>query len=175
MARTRIIDRDLGFRALRRRLGVLNRKSLTIGIHSDDGGEPHEGSAVSVADVGAIHEFGAETSTGIVIPQRSWLRAGISENEAEIRRINKTVARFVVNNRRRMSPDQALDIVGEKIVSLIKKRIRGGIPPGLKASTLAKKGPDKTTPLIDSSQMINSIGHKVANVPAQPGGGGSSS
>lgn len=153
----RIIDRDLGFRALFVRLRVFQNMSLTVGIHEDDGSETHEegaGEELTTLQVAAFHEFGTDR-----IPQRSWLVAGIAENEDRIAALMKRLARSVIANRSRLDPRRALDLLGLEITQLIQARIRAGIAPPLADVTIARKG--SSTPLIDTGQLIQSIRHRI--------------
>lgn len=151
-----VIDRDLGFRALMRRLADANVSAVTVGVHSDDGENTAEGGGnLTVLDVATFHEFGTMT-----IPERSFIRAGVDQNERVIRSLIKNVSRAIVSNRKRMSPRRALEIIGADITRKIQGRIRDGIDPPLAASTLARKG-GKTTPLIDTGQLIQSITFQV--------------
>lgn len=143
-----VIDRDLGYRALIRRLGRLNAVSLTVGIHADDGGDEHGGGGASVAEVAAFHEFGTAT-----IPSRSFIGGGIDAHERELRELIKRSARRVVSNRRRLPATEAARVIGARAVALIQQRMRAGIDPPL----VARAG----VPLIDTGQLIASIRFKV--------------
>ncbi len=151
-----VTDRDLGFRALMRRLEQSGLSSVTVGVHSDEGGGPAEGGGnLTVLDVATFHEFGT-----IRTPERSFIRAGVDQNEKAIKVLIRDVTRAVISNRKRLSPRRALELIGADITRKIQGRIRDGIPPGLAASTLARKG-GKTTPLIETGQLIQSITFQV--------------
>lgn len=154
VAPSRIIDRDLGFRALFARLRLSERVNVTVGIHQDDGSEAHEGTELTVVEIAAFHEFGTNRT-----PQRSWLVEGIAENENRIIDFMKGFGRRVISNRNRLDPRRALDLLGLEITRLLQARIRAGIPPPLADVTVALKG--SSTPLIDTGQLIQSIRHKV--------------
>jgi hypothetical protein len=47
------------------------------------------------------------------------------------------------------------------VAGWMKARIAEGIPPPLAEATIARKGGGKTTPLINTGQLRNSIGYKV--------------
>lgn len=157
-----VTDRDLGFRALMRRFADANVSAVTVGVHSDEGEDAAEGGGdLTVLDVVTFHEFGTKSEEGEeIIPERSFIRAGVDQNEKAIKSLLKNVTRAVISNRKRMSPRRALEIVGADITRKIQGRIRDGIAPPLAAATLARKG-GKTTPLIDTGQLIQSITFQV--------------
>jgi hypothetical protein len=148
-----VIDRDLGFRALRRRVAATARERVTVGVHEDVGGEDH-GEGITIAEIAAFHEFGTAS-----IPERSFIRAGIDENRDRIRDLQRRLAKLVIANRTRMPPRRALELLGAKIATLIRERIRASIDPPLADSTVDRKG--SSTPLIDTGQLIQSIAFKV--------------
>lgn len=148
----RVIDRDFGLRALERRLRNARFARVTVGIHEDAG----ESGGVTIAEIGAFQEFGTRT-----IPQRSFIRQTIDMKAADIRALQRRLAKRVVRKADRMQPRQALGILGEAITSMMRARIRAGITPTLAASTLASKKSGRETPLIDTGQLIQSLSFKV--------------
>lgn len=108
----------------------------------------------TMAELGEIFEFGLGNN-----PERSWLRGYVDENEIKILQKVKRVSEQVYQGK--TSPQDAMNLLGLSVVGGIKRRIQASIPPPLAASTLKKKGPTKTTPLIDSGQWIGSITHEV--------------
>jgi hypothetical protein len=113
----------------------------------------------TMAEIGEIHEFGLGNN-----PERSWLRAYVDENASNIQAKIKRVAEAMV--KQDMTPEAGLNLLGLSVVGGIKKRIQAAIAPPLAASTLRKKGPNKTTPLINTAQFIGSISHQVVTAEA---------
>ena len=111
----------------------------------------------TMAELGEIFEFGLGNN-----PERSWLRGYMTDNRDKLLARVKIVAKKVLAGE--MTAEAGMNLLGLYAVGGIKKRIQASIPPPLSASTLKKKGPTKTTPLIDSGQWIGSISHEV--VPA---------
>lgn len=150
----RVVDRDLGWRALLRRADATGTARVLVGIHADDGAEAASGGAgQTVVAVASFHEF------GLGVPQRSWLRAGIDENRGEINKLTRRLGRAIISNRRRLSANRALDLLGLDIVAKLQARIRAGIPPENAPKTIEAKG--SSVPLIDTGQMIQSITSRV--------------
>jgi hypothetical protein len=96
----------------------------------------------------------------IMIPERSFLRAGVDENKEAIQRQLQLELKSVAAGKQ--TPAQALERVGAKIVSLIRLRMQAGIQPPLSAQTIARRagkgrGAGGDTPLIDTGQLIQGI------------------
>ncbi len=111
-------------------------------------------SSITIGEIGEIHEFGLGNN-----PVRSWLRATIDSNRAGIAERIRRVGEKVVQGS--MTKEQGLGLVGLAVVGMIQRRIAAGIEPQVTARTQARKGPDKTVPLINSGQFRASIKAKV--------------
>jgi hypothetical protein len=118
----------------------------------------------TMAELGEIFEFGLGNN-----PQRSWLRGFLSENGDKLSAKVKRVAEKVLKGE--ITAEAGMNLLGLDAVGGIKKRIQAGIQPPLAASTLARKGPNKTTPLIDSAMWIGSITHEVVPASEAKSGG----
>lgn len=114
--------------------------------------EPHEGTDLTVADVGTIHEF------GLGVPQRSFIRGWYDESQEENKRIVSVLQKQVL--RGEVTQEVALNRFGLKCVGDIQRRIVAGIEPALAQSTIDKKG--SSTPLVDTGQLRASISHEVS-------------
>lgn len=137
---------------------------ITIGIHASEGDGIHDdatfeadgaltpGAALTVAEVGAFHEFGTRN-----IPQRSFIRAwfdgAIQENKALVQ---SQLALVVAG---RLPLEQALERVALKCEADVKRRMRNRIPPPLKPETIKRKG--SSVPLIDTGQLRAAIRGKA--------------
>jgi hypothetical protein len=107
---------------------------------------------LSLLEVAVVHEFG-----GGSVPQRSFIRATIDEKRAEIERLQQHLAMQVVEGK--LSPEQALGVLGAKVAAWCKVRIAAGIAPALKPATVKRKGSSK--PLIDTGQLRSSVTWRV--------------
>lgn len=112
------------------------------------------GTGADVLLIGLVHEFGTVDSR---IPERSWLRGAYDAHHAEWSKLGGQLLAKVVEGK--LSVEKGLGLLGEKIVSDIKKHIKERIPPPLADATIEAKGSD--IPLIDTAQFINSISYKV--------------
>jgi hypothetical protein len=136
-----------GAKDTRVRVGVLESKGGSTGV---------EGAEISLAELAAIHEYGAP---GAGIPARSFLREtfqGSGGREALVNFLAK-LAKGVISER--VEVEKALDMLGAWAVAAIKNRIKAHIDPPNAPATIAAKG--SSTPLVDTGQLINSITWEV--------------
>ena len=148
-----ITDKRAKFDALIKALNV-PAVDLKVGIFSDSGA--HEDAAgQTVAEVATYHEF------GYGVPERSFLRAYLEQNQAKVLDDLNNELTKVVDGKRSLKT--ALNRVGLVIVGGIKERMADGIAPELKESTKKYRKHGGETPLVDTGQLRNSIVHKVEN------------
>lgn len=156
--RQRVIDR--GYNALKRRWMRSGGKRVATGIMGEAGSDPRtsaiaDGDAVTNLMIAAVHEFGAPS---VGVPERSWLRAYVDENEKRIRAMIRAVAEDIIAGK--ITEEVALGRLGSKIVGEIQDRISEGIAPELSDRRKAEKevdGKPGDTPLIDSGQFWQAI------------------
>lgn len=162
VSRAHVTDTDRGYRALRERIrAAAGGAHVDVGVLGEDASRVHEpeegeksGRSITIGEIGEIHEFGLGNN-----PSRSWLRATIDSNRAGIAERIRRVGEKVVQGA--MTKEQGLSLVGLAVVGMIQRRIAAGIQPQVTARTQARKGPDKTVPLINSGQFRASIKAKV--------------
>lgn len=158
MARASFKDKDRGYKRRVKDILGLKPTSITVGIHAEEGSQIHEQknhderTTTTVLDIGTIHEFGLGNC-----PERSFIRGWADENKGKNEQTIRTMMKSVAQGKRTMN--DAADIIGFRFVGDIQKRIKAGIPPGLKQATIDRKG--SSTPLIDTGQLRSSILHKV--------------
>lgn len=134
---------------------VRGRPHVSVGLQGPSGLKPHpkgEGGA-TVVDIGTFNEFGTKH-----IPERSFIRTTMDENEKELRAITKKL--FFKMASGKMTTEKALTILGLKIQALIKKKITDLDTPLNDPVTIARKG--SSNPLIDTGLMRNSITFKLS-------------
>lgn len=96
------------------------------------------------------------------VPRRSSLAWAMEHRAKEIAAIVDRVVAAVMSGK--ISGRVGLGLVGEKILSLAKNRIKAGIPPALQDSTILAKsraGNLSEKPLINTGQMINSLRYAI--------------
>lgn len=152
------IERDRGWKRIKSDLKAASApRHVAIGIQGSEATASHKGATESgqrktVAEVGAVHEFG-----GGRIPQRSFLRATVDKHAARYRKLLKGVGLAVIDGKTDIPT--GLGLVGEQAVGDVKQRIADGIPPPNAASTIRRKKSSK--PLIHHGQLRNSITKQV--------------
>lgn len=147
-------ERDNGAKALLKRLRAVagKRPSVTVGIDEEEGSEPEGDSGATVAEVAAMHELGLGQE------QRSFVRAYVDENEAQLASDLSHVGVAFLNGK---EPDieQGLERFGAKAAAGMRGRITGGELPANDPETVEQKG--SSTPLIDEGNLVAAITHKV--------------
>lgn len=152
----RIRDIDHGFAAMRKRLAEAAKGAgVSVGVHANEGDAQHKEPAgekpVTVLDVAIWNEF------GLGVPERSFLRAWVDENDSLNREKLRRAVQLVI--RGEMTLERALELVGLSMVGGIQKEIARGIPPENAAETVKRKS--SSTPLIDTGQLRQSITYLV--------------
>lgn len=108
-----------------------------------------------IADIAAIHEFGAP---GAGIIKRSFIRFTMKDREKDIAKVLTKVGTAVLKDT--MTVERALDVLGLWVQGAIKRSItKKLIVQQLKPGTIAAKG--STTALLDTGQLMNAITWKV--------------
>jgi len=169
-----IVDKDHGYAAMQSlvaRIGRMRQATVTVGIQGANAsrtkrGRPRfssrksksvrrrkrSGAALTVAEVGAIHEFGSGR-----IPKRSFIKGTIDQQRAQILRRMEIGGEGVLTGK--LDQRTAMELIGEYTVGRIKQRMANGISPANAPSTIARKG--SSTPLVDTGQLRNSITYEV--------------
>jgi hypothetical protein len=157
---------DKGIEALKARIAAATGGvRLTVGIHEADASAPAEGedSDVTLGDVAAFNEFGGPDDNP---PRRSFLADWADENVDEHKELMRRSARAVIKGQV-PSVRVAFERLGLRFVGEIQQRIKGGIEPENRPSTVERKG--SSTPLIAGGQLWTHVTHQV-----ESGTGGSS-
>lgn len=154
----KIIDKDKGFKAL---VDVMKRskKSLAVGLPGSVGAEKLDGE-LTLAGLATVLEFGTDkagASHNVYIHPRPFLSGTIDQNMQHYKQVARQVTDAVLVGEYPI--EHAMGILGEQIVSDIKKNIIAGIPPGNQESTIRAKG--SSTPLIDTGHLLDSITYEV--------------
>lgn len=138
---------------------ALDKMRVHVGILEGEGRADHGG--LSVAAIGAIHEFGAPKAG---IPQRSFLQSTLDERSKDIDVFTQKLVGKIMRIEKGSRIPRARAVLGRlgaKVTSLVKRKITKGpgIPPPLAPATIARKGSDR--PLVDTGLLLASITWKV--------------
>jgi hypothetical protein len=150
-------ERDMGWKRIKRELAALDGAYTQVGLQQ---GDEHKSFGQAVAEIGAIHEFGAP---GAGIPRRSWLSTALEKNVRSLRGLKTRLLNSIYEGKR--SAVQALGLLGQVHEDQVKANIVDGEFAPLKPETIRRKGSSK--PLIDTAQMRQSVRH----VEVMTGGG----
>lgn len=150
IAKTQRVDR--GWDRIKREMRNINGASVKIGVLAEEGF--HEDSSIHVAQLGAVHEFGAPRRG---IPERSFLRATADAKQVELNSFR--VKELASIQRGTSNVRLSLERLGQRFKDMVISTINQGIPPPNKPATVARKGSSKT--LIDTGQLKQSIRFKV--------------
>lgn len=146
--------------ALQDRMIALGKLTLRVGVVGPGASALQEGSSLTLAELGALHEFGAP---GANLPERAWMRGTLAARRGDIAALK--VAAFKQILAGELSPRDGLGVIGAQIVVWLQAGIVAGLKPELATDTIIAKG--STKPLIDDGQFINSITYEV--VDGEPG------
>ena len=132
------------------------RGETHVGFPSGNPKNAREGSAeITNAQLATIHTFGAPSKN---IPPRPFMQetARDAKTRSTLKRLQNGLITRVM--RGQVSAKQALAIIGEFYTGAIKSKITTGPWAANSARTVAQK--HSSRPLIDTSEMRNSVTHK---------------
>lgn len=145
-------DTDYGYKGLINRVfGTEKTPTIKIGVHAKDGADDY-GDGVTVLEVAIWNEFGTDN-----VPERSFIRAWFDENREKCRRAMAKMLEAVIAGK--YTKEQAVELVAQRFVGEIQRRMAAGIAPPLAPETIRRKGSDK--PLIDTGQLRSSISYSI--------------
>ena len=154
-------DVDRGYLALRKRWRrlALNDEIVDAGIVGKRAQTQHPESDLTVAEIGAVHEFGTEDGR---VPARSFIRSTFDKNRKKYRNLTRRIGQKVEKDQ--MSKRQALNLFGTILRDDMIDTINQNIPPPLKPRTLKKKeknGKAGNVALVDTGLLKASIDFEV--------------
>lgn len=148
-----------GWSKVLERVDGLGKRAVKVGIVGDKAKELVDdgaGEPITMAQLAGVHEFGAVIRTRfatILIPERSFIRATVAQNERPYTVLCAKLVKRVLAGK--LSEDQALGQLGLRMAGDMQRRISEGIDPANADSTIAAKG--SSTPLVDSGRLRASI------------------
>lgn len=158
MGKNRLRKDDKGLAELLQRVTPLGEFAAHVGILAAQGGEiVHGHSKLTLIELAAIHEFGSPAAG---IPERSFIRRTFNEPEgqAQLKELYAKLARAVLLGR--MDAETAIELLGQKMVAMVRNRILVDmIPPPNAPSTVRKK--HSSRPLVDTGQLVNALTYQV--------------
>ena len=156
-----VTDTDKGYAELRRVLGKIRaeRPYVVAGIRGQAGAQTYQdeagkGDAISLVEVGAVHEFGSRDGR---IPERSYMRSTFDARRDDYERGLRKALKHVVAGETDI--DTELGRLGLVVAGDIQETIATLTDPPLAEYTIKKKGSSK--PLIETGRLKQSIDHEV--------------
>lgn len=146
-----VIIKDRGLTKILANMKDLDDAQIAVGFQGPEGGAIHPDGDMDIVGIAVIHEFGAP---GAGIPERSLIRATFDAKINDWVRVATKIAERVYSTTPE-TPGRALGVLGEVVVADYRKAITAGIPPPLKAATIARKG--SSTPWLDTGITRDAI------------------
>jgi len=145
----KIIDRRKQWDTLKKQIKDLKKNPYTaIGVLGEESG----GSDFGLVEYATANEFGT-TKNGGHVPERSFIRSTVDENERKLFKFMENMKVKILLNR--IKANKALSLAGVMIQGLIQKKITDLKSPPNAPSTIKSKG--SNNPLIDTGRMRQSI------------------
>ncbi len=151
---------------LLKELDNLGKRKIRVGIMGGD-----------MAMIGAVHEFGAripvtpkmrkwfaaqgypmrKETTHIVIPERSFIRAGFDENE---KAFLEEARKWLIEAFRKGTPtDKVLEALGLQLQGMMQEYLRNLSEPPLSRMTVEMTG--RSNPLVHTGHLLRAIVYEV--------------
>ena len=152
MAKSVLIDKDLGWKELLMRVQEDGDAFAKIGVQQDTKREVKEGEddPIDMIRLAGIHEFGAPKAN---IPERSFIRASHDAEREKITRLKERLMRQYIDGKITMR--MAIKKLGVFMQGKMRKFLKDLREPELAPRTIARKGSDN--PLIDTGQLLGAI------------------
>ena len=158
MGTNKVYIDDSKWERIKRSLKAAERAFVRVGFFGEAADGKVDDSDFTMLELAAVHEFGSEDGT---IPERSFIRASLQQayDDGEMQKVCASLYKRIAEGE--LNTDQALKILGEWAVTIIKKFVTEGpyIEPELKPGTIAAKGSDR--PLVDTGAMINAVQYEI--------------
>lgn len=151
MSRPAVIQRDRGWRKIKRAVDELGKSDIHVGVLGNAGQYDERTTTVEVA---VWNEFGTET-----VPARPFMRRTADENERKVAVLGQGFVGKVIDGT--ITPKNALHQIGlwfaAQIVRTINKSSGWAVPNA--PSTIQAKG--SSHPLVDTSHLRKNISHVI--------------
>ena len=154
-----VTDTDKGYADLRATLAKIakDRPYVVVGIRGEAGAQTYQsegGDAISLVEVGAVHEFGSRDGR---IPERSYLRSTFDARRDDYARGLRAGLGRVVDGSSDI--DTELGQLGLVVTGDVQQTIATLTDPPLAEYTIKRKGSSK--PLIRDGRLKASVDHEV--------------
>lgn len=157
LAGSKVIDRDFGWKSIKRQLAVLDNSYTKSGIQQGTlhKGDSEDSEITEMVTIAAVQEYGSPKKN---IPSRPAFRNAFDNNKKKIENFTERTYNQVLNLRWGISARNALFILGEFMTKLQKRSITKIDSPPNAAATIKAKG--SSNPLIHHGQLRKNVTHK---------------
>lgn len=165
-----VTEIDRGWKEIKEQLKLLGENpKVAIGIRGDKAKEKAvdadgKPTPFQLWQIGTVHEFGAPNAK---IPARPHISATIDSNVNTYNALKRKLVEQILTPYSKIDVIKGLEILGEKVLSDIRKRIRAGLQPPWSNATRNERYNRAggkivaETPLIDTGQYINALSYEV--------------
>ena len=130
-------ESDLGMGKILAEAAKIRKKPyVKAGITQAKGSKVRPDGKKTTAEIAQIHEYGAPDAG---IPERSFVRSTVSTNQSKYDGQIASLRDEIFDANSDLTVEKALGLIGQSASSDMKKTIRAGIQPPLKASTIRGK------------------------------------
>lgn len=161
-ATAKVTFKNAGIKDYFKFIRKLSGKAVKVGILGANAQKaPAEYGGLTVAEVGAVHEFG---SPKIGVPERAPIRKTLDKNDKKFGKVIKQGALEAIKDRKPI--DGTLMVVGEMARAAIVAFIYSGkASPRNAPSTIDRKG--SSVPLVDNGILVASYGYQIIHRDAE--------
>ncbi len=138
---------DLG---LQRILKTIKAKNFNVQLGVLEDG-PHPDSKLSLAELAAVHEFGAPS---VGIPSRAPLRTTLIAESRDLKASMRRAGRQLLKGRK--TKRQINEELGKEALEKLRARVEKGLPPPLKDGS-------GRTPLVKTGALLDAYDYKVVD------------
>lgn len=152
-----IVKKDLSDEILRR-LRMLAVAQIRVGLPTRTGGTIHRDTKMTIAEIGAVHEFGADG-----IPQRSFIRSAMAVHREDVMRHLSGVLQDCLDSRMFVLT-QELSRVGAVSTGYVVEQFNISGSPAwapLSPYTIMRREHGGDRPLWDTGQLVQSVTWEV--------------
>lgn len=162
VARAFVRDVDRGWKRVMQLAELLDKgESYTkVGLIGTEADEKPEGSDLTQAEIGAVHEYGSEDGR---IPQRSWIGRAFDKHREQLLALARPMIGRVYDGQ--MTIEQALGILGARFSADIKNTVTREEPiPPPNSPAVAEKKALKGTRIIQGNRKREVNGRFAARI-----------
>jgi|SRR5690554_409953 len=135
--KVKFIDKKAVWNRIVENFGDMADLHVVVGVPQSSADRTGDDDFATMAEVAFFNEFGTED-----IPERSFLRSTVDENNPKYTRLYKQLMGKVFDQKTTVK--KAFGLLGEKAKADVQRKIRSGVEPANAPATIERKGSSKT-------------------------------